>query len=180
MRSTLPLSSFPLHLILHFEKYYTLLLSIFIFLLVLFKTYNLPYTSAMGAQEGIILLIFIFFTRVRVRQGLGANQVVILLTLDWKFNKNGNFRADDVGWVNFEYLLCFSAVLRPTGLNHPLFDRNSHQLFGNHIRIFCVLAIPELREATVITLFIFSGQSFNINSISIFITIYYSDLLCHM
>ena len=75
MRSTLPLSSFPLHLILYMEHYYTLLLSIFVFLLILFKTYNLPYTSAMGAQEGIVLFIFILFTRFRVRYGIGANQV---------------------------------------------------------------------------------------------------------
>lgn len=79
MRSTLPLSSFPLHLILHIEYYYTILLSIFMLLLILFKTYNLPYTSAMGAQEGIILIIFILFTRFRVRHGIGANQVPIHL-----------------------------------------------------------------------------------------------------
>ena len=77
MRSTLPLSSFPLHLILYTEHYYTLLLSAFTFLLVLFKTYNLPYTSGMGAQEGIILLIFVLFTRIRVQYGIGANQVII-------------------------------------------------------------------------------------------------------
>lgn len=77
MRNTLPLSSFPLHLILHGEHYYTLLLSMFIAALVLFKTYNLPYSSAMGAQEGIIVIIFIVFTRFRVRYGLGANQVAM-------------------------------------------------------------------------------------------------------
>lgn len=75
MRNTLPLSSFPLHLILHGEHYYTLLLSVFILLLVLFKTYNLPYSSGMAAQEGIVLGIFILFTRFRVSYGLGANQV---------------------------------------------------------------------------------------------------------
>lgn len=75
MRNTLPLSSFPLHLILHAEHYYTLALSLFMFALVLFKTSNLPYSSAMAAQEGIILLIFILFTRFRVSYGIGANQV---------------------------------------------------------------------------------------------------------
>ena len=75
MRNTLPLSSFPLHLILTIDHYYTIVLSIFTFALLLFKTYNLPYTSTMGAQEGIILFIFVFFTRFRVRYGLGANQV---------------------------------------------------------------------------------------------------------
>lgn len=75
MRSTLPLSSFPLQLVLSSEHYYTILLSIFMFMLVLFKTYNLPYTPAMGAQEGIILLIFILFSRFRVYYGIGANQV---------------------------------------------------------------------------------------------------------
>lgn len=77
MRSTLPLSSFPLHFVLHLEHYYTLLLSIFTTLLLLFKTYNLPYTSAMGAQEGIVLVIYVLFTRVRVHYGLGANQVLL-------------------------------------------------------------------------------------------------------
>jgi hypothetical protein len=77
MRSTLPLSSFPLHLLLHAEHYYTLGLSLFMFFLVLFKTYNLPYTSGMSAQEGILIFIFIMFTRFRVRYGLGANQVVL-------------------------------------------------------------------------------------------------------
>ena len=79
MRSSLPLSSFPLHLLLHIELYYTLLLSIVMVALVLFKTYNLPYTSAMGAQEGIIIVFFILFSRFRVRFGLGANQVSLLL-----------------------------------------------------------------------------------------------------
>lgn len=75
MRNTLPLSSFPLHLILHSEHYYTLLLALFLLLLVLFKTYNLPYSSGMAAQEGIIFVIFFLFTRFRVNYGLGANQV---------------------------------------------------------------------------------------------------------
>ena len=75
MRSTLPLSSFPLHLLLHLELYYSVVVSIAIVGLILFKTYNLPYTSAMGAQEGIIIVIFLLFTRFRVRFGLGANQV---------------------------------------------------------------------------------------------------------
>lgn len=78
MRNTLPLSSFPLHLMLHAENYYSLLLSIFIAVLVLFKTYNLPYSSGMAAQEGIILVIFILFTRLRVKYGVGANQVQLV------------------------------------------------------------------------------------------------------
>lgn len=78
MRNTLPLSSFPLHLTLHAENYYSLLLSVFIAVLVLFKTYNLPYSSGMAAQEGIILVIFILFTRLRVKYGVGANQVRII------------------------------------------------------------------------------------------------------
>jgi hypothetical protein len=79
MRSTLPLSSFPLHLLLHIELYYSLVLSAALVLLILFKTYNLPYTSAMGAQEGILTVFFIIFTRFRVRFGLGANQVLTSL-----------------------------------------------------------------------------------------------------
>ncbi len=75
MRSTLPLSSFPLHLLLHVEHYYTIFLTGLLFFLVLFKTYNLTYSSSMSAQEGIILVIFAVFTRFRVKYGLGANQV---------------------------------------------------------------------------------------------------------
>lgn len=50
MRNTLPLSSFPLHLILTIDHYYTIVLTLFTFALLLFKTYNLPYSSSMGAQ----------------------------------------------------------------------------------------------------------------------------------
>jgi hypothetical protein len=50
MRNTLPLSSLPLQVILAIEQYYHLLLATFAFFLVLFKTYNLPYTGGMAAQ----------------------------------------------------------------------------------------------------------------------------------
>lgn len=79
MRNTLPLSSLPLQVILVVEQYYQLLLSIFCFFLVLFKTYNLPYSGGMAAQEGIILLVFIVFMQARIKHGIGANRVPPLL-----------------------------------------------------------------------------------------------------
>lgn len=75
MRNTLPLSSFPLQLLLSFEQYYQLLIALFAFFLVLFKTYNLPYSGAMSAQEGIILFLFVFYMQVRIKYGIGANRV---------------------------------------------------------------------------------------------------------
>lgn len=79
MRNTLPLSSLPLQAILVVEQYYHLLLAVFAFFLVLFKTYNLPYSGGMAAQEGIILLIFAIFMQVRIKYGIGANRVHSLL-----------------------------------------------------------------------------------------------------
>ena len=58
MRSTLPLTSFPLHLLLTCDWYYTLLQYLACSLLMLFKCYNLPYGSAMSAQE-TLLLVFV-------------------------------------------------------------------------------------------------------------------------
>lgn len=75
MRNTLPLSSFPLQLLLTFETYYQPLLSIAIFLLLLFKTFNLPYTDAMMVQEGVLQAIFLVFNLVRIRCGKIANRV---------------------------------------------------------------------------------------------------------
>ena len=75
MRNTLPLSSFPLQLLLAFEQHYQLLLALCAFLLVLFKTYNLPYSGAMSAQEGVILLLFVPFIQVRIKYGIGANRL---------------------------------------------------------------------------------------------------------
>jgi hypothetical protein len=50
MQNTLPLSSFPLQLLLVFETYYQPILSLAFFFLLLFKTFNLPYTAPMMAQ----------------------------------------------------------------------------------------------------------------------------------
>lgn len=76
MRNTLPLSSLPLQTILVVEQYYHLLLIVFAFFLVLFKTYNLPYTGGMAAQEGIILILFALFMQIRIKYGIGANKVL--------------------------------------------------------------------------------------------------------
>lgn len=76
MRNTLPLTSLPLQAILTLEQYYHIVLVIFTFFMVLFKTYNLPYTGAMSAQEGIILLIFAIYMPIRIKFGIGANKVV--------------------------------------------------------------------------------------------------------
>ena len=57
------------------EQYYHVLLAVFTFFLVLFKTYNLPYTGPMAAQEGVILLFFAVFMQVRIKYGIGANKV---------------------------------------------------------------------------------------------------------
>lgn len=79
MRNTLPLSSFPLQLLLAFEQYYQFIIAVLAFFLVLFKTYNLPYTGAMSAQEGIILFIFVLYMQIRIKYGIGANRVPALL-----------------------------------------------------------------------------------------------------
>ena len=75
MRNTLPLSSFPLQALLGLEQWYQWGLSVLLFLLVLFKTYNLPYSGAMSVQEGVILLAYICFMQGRIRYGIGANRV---------------------------------------------------------------------------------------------------------
>lgn len=75
MRNTLPLSSFPLQLLLAFEQYYQLLVALCAFFLVLFKTYNLPYSGPMSAQEGVILLLFVLYMQARIKYGIGANRV---------------------------------------------------------------------------------------------------------
>ena len=79
MRSTLPLSSLPLQGMLLIEGYYHYVLTFIVFLLLLFKTYNLAYSSNMSAQEGIILFIFAFFMQVRIRHGISANKVKFIL-----------------------------------------------------------------------------------------------------
>lgn len=75
MRNTLPLSSFPLQLLLAFEQHYQLALALLAFFLVLFKTYNLPYSAAMSAQEGVILCLFVPYMQARIKYGIGANRV---------------------------------------------------------------------------------------------------------
>jgi hypothetical protein len=77
MRNTLPLASLPLQAILTFEQYYHILLVTFSFFMVLFKTYNLPYTGGMSAQEGIILLIFAIYMPIRIKYGIGSNKVAL-------------------------------------------------------------------------------------------------------
>lgn len=76
MRNTLPLSSFPLQLLLTFETYYQPILSLCFFFLLLFKTFNLPYTAPMMAQEGIIQGIFFVAMILRIRLGKVANRVI--------------------------------------------------------------------------------------------------------
>lgn len=75
MRNTLPLSSFPLQALLAFEAYYQPFLSLVLFLLLLFKTFNLPYSSSMMAQEGVIQGIFFVLMAIRIRLGKVANRV---------------------------------------------------------------------------------------------------------
>lgn len=82
MRNTLPLSSFPLQALLTFQTYYQPLLSIFMFLLLLFKTFNLPYTPAMMAQEGVLQGLFLLFNLIRIRIGKIANRVFINFEVD--------------------------------------------------------------------------------------------------
>ncbi len=79
MRNTLPLSSFPLQLLLTFETYYQPILSLSFFFLLLFKTFNLPYTAPMMAQEGIIQGIFFVVMILRIRLGKVANRVITIL-----------------------------------------------------------------------------------------------------
>lgn len=75
MRNTLPLSSLPLQLLLNFETYYQPFLSAVLFFLLLFKTFNLPYTGGMMAQEGVLQGVFLVFNLVRIRGGKVANRV---------------------------------------------------------------------------------------------------------
>ena len=75
MRNTLPLSSFPLQLLLISQQYYHIVLVALAFFLVLFKTYNLPYTGGMSAQQGIILFIFVGYMQIRIKYGISANKV---------------------------------------------------------------------------------------------------------
>ena len=82
MKNTLPLSSFPLQLLLTFETFYVPIMAVLFLIILLFKTHNLPYTSVMSAQEGIIQALFIIISAIRVYQGIGANKVHYLFILD--------------------------------------------------------------------------------------------------
>jgi hypothetical protein len=78
MKNTLPLSSFPLQLLLTFDKYYQPFVSVVFFLLLLYKTFNLPYTPGMSAQEGIIQALYFLLMMIRIRGGISANKVLYL------------------------------------------------------------------------------------------------------
>lgn len=78
MRNTLPLSSFPLQLLLTFDTYFQPFLSLVLFLLLLYKTFNLPYTGPMMAQEGVIQGIFLILMMLRIRAGKIANKVHLM------------------------------------------------------------------------------------------------------
>lgn len=75
MRNTLPLSSFPLQLMLVFEQFYHLFVALVVLFLTLYKTYNLPYSGPMAVQEGIVYLLFLLGMQGRIRHGIGANRV---------------------------------------------------------------------------------------------------------
>lgn len=79
MRNTLPLSSFPLQLLLTIQTYYQPFVSLALFLLLLYKTFNLPYTTIMEAQEGIVQGLYFVVMMLRIRIGIGANKVLVLL-----------------------------------------------------------------------------------------------------
>ena len=76
MRNTLPLSSLPLQILLTFETYYQFFLSAMLFFLLLYKTFNLPYTATMMAQEGILQGLYLLWMLLRVRGGKTANRVL--------------------------------------------------------------------------------------------------------
>ena len=78
MKNTLPLSSFPLQVLLTFEIGYVPVMSVLFFVLLLFKTHNLPYDSQMSAREGALLGLFIVLSAIRIQQGIGANKVHVL------------------------------------------------------------------------------------------------------
>lgn len=150
MRNTLPLSSFPLQILLVFQQYYQLVLSIFIFFLVLFKTYNLPYTAAMSAQQGIILFIFIIYMQIRIKYGISANRVRNKLMIDGKFNKNGAIRNNDCNWDRIWNLLRFATVLCTSSISDCLCHSDSFGRIGADSCLLCMLAISKLLKATMI------------------------------
>ena len=82
MRNTLPLSSFPLQALLVVQKKYQLFFSLVFFLLLLYKTFNLPYTAPMMAQEGIVQGLYFVLMMLRIRGGIIANRVSTPLYLD--------------------------------------------------------------------------------------------------
>ena len=71
------MSSFPLQLLLTIEKYYLPLVSVTLFILLLYKTFSLPYTSTMSAQEGVIQGFYFVVMIMRIRLGTGANRVSV-------------------------------------------------------------------------------------------------------
>jgi hypothetical protein len=81
------------------------------FLLLLYKTYNLPYTSGMSAQEGILLTIFICVMFYRISQGISANKVSFIISVDIRLFENGRIHIFDFGWNIFLHILYAASVL---------------------------------------------------------------------
>ena len=118
MRNTLPLSSFPLQALLVVQKKYQLFFSLVFFLLLLYKTFNLPYTAPMMAQEGIVQGLYFVLMMLRIRGGIIANRVSTPLYLDWKFFIYDRIYCSD----NIKY--CSWSIF-PSHTILPFIDRNT-------------------------------------------------------
>ena len=150
MRNTLPLSSFPLQALLTFETYYQPFLSIFIFFLLLFKTFNLPYTPTMMAQEGVLQGLFLVFNLIRIRIGKIANRVFFNFEVDWRLDMDdwvypSNFRVNDAGDLFFG-----DSVLSAAGGVDSLNNHDCCKRLRAFDRIFFLLAVPKLRKTAMI------------------------------
>ena len=153
MRNTLPLSSFPLHGLLSIQTYYVPFVSLTMFLILLYKTYNLPYTSGMSAQQGILLFIFILMMLLRTSQGISANKVFYFsykFHLDLRLLQNGWIYIYDTDRNILLYLFHVHTILCHANLNHILCNTYHIEYIGTALWIFFLLAVSKLLKATVI------------------------------
>lgn len=150
MKNTLPLSSFPLHGLLTIESYYIPFVSVVMFFLLLYKTYNLPYTSGMSAQEGILLTLFVIVMLSRNSQGIAANKVIFYCNWsDVRLDKNGGIYFHDSGRHILLYLLHVHSVLCHADWDDFLHRSYHFQWTGIVIRVLFVLAVPKLLKTAM-------------------------------
>ena len=150
MRNTLPLSSLPLQILLTFETYYQFFLSAMLFFLLLYKTFNLPYTATMMAQEGILQGLYLLWMLLRVRGGKTANRVLSWMSVDIKFDMDGRIHPRNTGGYFFFSIFPGDPILCAVSGSDPHDHHHGVQCFRVTVGIFFLLAIPELRKTTMI------------------------------